>query len=111
MSTEKGVKLDSGKNRLGLVLGGFSHALWFVGCVGTFGANKYTDNGWQEVKNGRSRYLDALLRHLFKVFMGEETDKESGLPHLAHVCWNALAILELTVHEKQIILPKDDILK
>lgn len=23
MSTEKGVKLDSGKNRLGLVLGGF----------------------------------------------------------------------------------------
>ena len=43
--------------------------------------------------------------------MGEETDKESGLPQLAHVCWNALAILELTVHEKQIILPKDDILK
>ena len=37
---------------------------------------------------------------LFKVFMGEETDKGSGLPHLAHVCWNALAILELTVHEK-----------
>ena len=111
MSTEKGVKLDSGKNRLGLVLGGFSHALWLGGCVGTFGANKYTDNGWQEVKNGKNRYLDALLRHLFKVFMGEETDKESGLPHLAHACWNALAILELTVHEKQIILPKDDILK
>ena len=111
MSTEKGVKLDSGKNRLGLVLGGFSHALWLVGCVGTFGADKYTDKGWQQVKNGKNRYLDALLRHLFKVFMGEETDKESGLPHLAHVCWNALAILELTVNEKQIILPKDDILK
>ena len=93
------------------MLGGFSHALWLVGYVGTFGTNKYTDNGWQEVKNGRNRYLDALLRHLFKVFMGEETDKESSLPHLAHVCWNALAILELTVHEKQIILPKDDILK
>ena len=111
MSTEKGVKLDNGKNRLGLVLSGFSHALWLVGCVGTFGANKYTDNGWQEVKNGKNRYLDALLRHLFKIFMGEETDKEGGLPHLAHVCWNVLAILESTVHEKQIILPKDDILK
>ena len=111
MSKEKGEKLDNGKNRLGLVLGGFSHALWLVGCVGTFGADKYTDNGWQQVKNGRNRYLDALLRHLFKVFMGEETDKESGLLHLAHVCWNALAILELTVNEKQIILPKDDILK
>ena len=43
--------------------------------------------------------------------MGEEFDQESSLPHLAHVCWNALAILELTVHEKQIILQKDDILK
>ena len=45
MSTEKGVKLDNSKNRLGLVLGGFSHALLLVGCVGTFGADKYTDNG------------------------------------------------------------------
>ena len=53
MSTEKGIKLDNGKNRLGLVLDGFSHALWLVRCVGTFGANKYTDNGWQEVKNGK----------------------------------------------------------
>ena len=43
--------------------------------------------------------------------MGEKFDQESGLPHLAHVCWNALAILELTVHEKQNIQPKDDILK
>ena len=38
MSTEKGVKLDEGKNRLGLILGGFSRALWEVGRVGTFGA-------------------------------------------------------------------------
>ena len=64
MSTEKGVKLDSGKNRLGLVLGGFSHALWLVGCVGTLGVDKYTDNGWQQVKNGRNRYLDALFATL-----------------------------------------------
>jgi hypothetical protein len=99
MSTEKGVKLDSGKNRLALVLSGFSHALWLVGEVGTFGANKYTDNGWQEVENGKKRYFDALLRHLFKHFMGEKIDEESGLPHLAHACWNTLAILELDVHE------------
>lgn len=111
MSTEKGVKLDSGKNRLGLVFGGFSHALWLVGQVGTFGANKYTDNGWQSVENGKNRYTDALLRHLFKVFMGEKIDEESGLPHLAHACWNALAILELTVHEKQKNDQNNDILK
>ena len=95
MTTEKGIKLDNGKNRLGLVFKGFSNALWQVGEVGTFGANKYTDNGWQEVKNGIKRYTSALLRHLFKHFQGEVYDKESGLLHLSHVAWNALAILEL----------------
>ena len=44
MGTDKGVKLDNGKIRLGLVLGGFAKALWEVGCIGTFGANKYGDN-------------------------------------------------------------------
>ena len=95
MSTDKGIKLDSGKNRLGLVFNGFSNALWKVGEVGTFGANKYTDNGWQSVENGKDRYTDALLRHLFRYFNGEKTDDESGLSHLAHLAWNALAILEL----------------
>lgn len=97
MTTEKGVKLDEGKNRLGLVYGGFSRALWEVGRVGTFGARKYTDNGWQSVPNGENRYLDALLRHLFKTFRGEVVDPESGLYHLSHVAWNALAILELYI--------------
>lgn len=95
MTTEKGIKLDEGKNRLSLVLGGFSRACFEVGRVGTFGAKKYTDNGWQEVENGKSRYLDALLRHLFAYFKGELIDPESKLSHLAHVAWNALAILEL----------------
>lgn len=95
MSTDKGVKLDSGKNRLSLVFNGFSNALWQVGEVGTFGANKYTDNGWQSVENPEERYTNALLRHLFKYYNGEEIDQESGLKHLAHLAWNALAILEL----------------
>lgn len=92
----KGAKDDKNKNRLGLVFNGFSNALWQVGEVGTFGANKYTDNGWQSVNNGQNRYTDALLRHLFKYFNGEKFDKESGLSHLAHVAWNSLAILELS---------------
>lgn len=99
MSTDKGVKLDNGKIRLGLVLGGFAKALWEVGCIGTFGANKYCDNGWQSVENGVGRYTDALLRHLFAHLEGEEIDPESGYRHLAHVAWNILAILSLT-HKK-----------
>lgn len=99
MGTEKGVKLDIGKTRLGLVLGGFSRSLEEVGKVGTFGAKKYTDNGWQEVESAKSRYTDALLRHLFSHLDGETIDKESGLLHLAHCAWNALAILYFELKE------------
>ena len=42
---DAGAKLDAGKNRLGLVLVGFSSALQEVGKVGTYGAKKYSDNG------------------------------------------------------------------
>ena len=90
-----GVKDDSDKPRLDLVLGDFPHALWGVGLVGTYGANKYTDRGWQEVDNGIERYSSALLRHYLNYKSGEELDPESGLPHLSHMAWNALAILEL----------------
>ena len=31
----------------------------------------------------------------FRYFNGEKTDDESGLSHLAHLAWNALAILEI----------------
>lgn len=95
MGTESGVKLDAGKPRLDLVLGGFARALLAVGQVGTFGADKYTDNGWTEVLNGGQRYTDALLRHLLAERSGHYYDQESSLPHAAHVAWCALARLDL----------------
>ena len=98
---ESGAKLDAGKNRLGLVLGGFSNALMAVGDVGTFGANKYTENGWKSVDRGQERYTDAMLRHHFKDAGGEINDPDSGLSHKAHKAWNALADLELFLLEKQ----------
>lgn len=94
-----GAKLDFGKTRLDLVLGAFANALMAVGEVGTFGAAKYSDNGWMEVENGFERYTDALLRHYFKERTGEELDEDSGLLHAAHLAWNALARLELIIKE------------
>lgn len=94
---EPGSKLDAGKNRLGLVLGGFCRSLQEVGKVGTFGANKYTDNGWLSVPNGQERYTDAMLRHYFKEVSGEEKDEDSNILHAAHLAWNALARLELMI--------------
>lgn len=93
-SKEPGAKLDAGKVRMGLVLGGFANALTEVAKVGTNGAAKYSDNGWKQVPNAEARYTDALLRHVFKHMRGEEIDPEWGLPHLAHAAWGCLAVLE-----------------
>lgn len=94
---EPGAKLDAGKNRLGLVLGGFASALQEVGKVGTFGAGKYTDNGWQSVPDALERYTDAMYRHLLAEAAGERNDPETGLPHAAHAAWNALARLHFVM--------------
>ena len=92
---EPGAKLDAGKARCALVLGSFSRALQQVAAVGTFGANKYTDNGWQTVPNGEERYTDALYRHLLQEGRGQLCDADSSMLHAAHAAWNALARLEL----------------
>ena len=103
MGTEKGVKLDNEKPRMDLVLGDFTRALEEVGKVGTFGANKYTDKGWVEVNNGIERYLSAMLRHYMKFRRGKQKDEESGLSHLSHMVWNALAVLELYKRNEEAI--------
>ena len=90
-----GAKLDAGKLRPELVLSGFANALASVARVGTDGANKYTDNGWQEVPNGFNRYREAKARHDSKFQRGQTHDEESHSLHLTHVAWNALASLEL----------------
>jgi len=96
-----GAKLDAGKNRLGLVLGGFAQALEQVGIVGTFGAEKYSPNGWKSVTDGIARYEDAMLRHWVAFQKGEEVDPATGILHRAQFVWNALAALELTLASKE----------
>lgn len=90
-----GVKHDSGKTRPSLVILSMSRALQAVSEVATFGAEKYTDDGWREVPDGVRRYTDAMLRHQLAEASGEANDPESGLAHAAHVAWNALARLDL----------------
>jgi hypothetical protein len=100
-ANEPGAKLDAGKPRCALVLGGFSRALEQVALVGTFGAAKYTDHGWRSVPNGQERYTDALWRHLLAEAQGLELDPDSSLLHAAHTAWNALARLELILQEQE----------
>lgn len=90
-----GAKADKGKNRVGLIVTGFAHALEEVSKVGTMGAAKYTDRGFLSVPDGERRYTDAMLRHLLQEETVGPVEQESGLLHMAHVAWNALARLEL----------------
>lgn len=91
-----GEKHDEGKPMVGLMLADFAMALDAVAKVTTFGAVKYSPSGWRTVSNAFARYTDALARHLLAELRGETADEESGLPHMAHVAWNAMALLELT---------------
>lgn len=105
MPHEPGAKLDAGKPRVGLMMGGFSRALAAVAGVTTYGANKYSPGGWQHVPNGVDRYTDAMLRHLLSDLSGESTDPESGLAHAAQVAWNSLARLELMLRNSDSLAP------
>lgn len=95
-----GAKLDAGKVRPDLILSGMPRALLAVARVATFGAEKYTANGWREVPNGVQRYTAALDRHRLQEGI-ELADDGSGLPHAAHLAWNALARLELMLQEAE----------
>jgi hypothetical protein len=61
----------------------------------TFGAKKYSPNGWRIVPYAKERYQAALLRHLNAIAAGEILDTDSGLRHIDHVVCNAAFLAEL----------------
>ena len=90
-----GAKDDKAKPMAGELIIGFPHALSQFIEVATYGAYKYTRGGYLHVSNAKVRYLDAAMRHLLAYGTGQMNDRESGLPHLAHVLWNIAAIIEI----------------
>jgi hypothetical protein len=95
-----GAKDDSGKPRTGLMVSGFANALVSVAEVTTYGANKYSPNGWLSVPNSIDRYTDAMYRHLLAHSSGQDKDLESNLTHLSHAAWNILALIELNIRKE-----------
>lgn len=96
------IKYDGGKPRIWRgVINYFPRALWAVGEISTFGANKYAWDGWNGVEDGFARYKDAQLRHELLNAMGEESDQDSQYLHLAHEAWGSLATLELYLRNKK----------
>lgn len=63
--------------------------------VMTYGAEKYDSYNWMEGFDFTT-LTDALLRHTFAYLMGEDTDMESGLSHLAHIRCCAGMLYDIT---------------
>ena len=65
------------------------------GAVGTHGAEKYDTDNWMKGLP-QSQIAGSLQRHLWEYFDGHDFDdgpKGSGLPHVYHILWNAVALL------------------
>ena len=86
-ATAGSLKFDGDKPQMDLVPLSSAYA---VAQVLTFGAKKYSANGWKDVPDARARYTAAMLRHMTQVQDGEEFDEDSGLPHLDHIACNAM---------------------
>ena len=65
-----------------------------------FGAEKYGEWNWRDDVNTTSygRTYSSLQRHLMAWYSGEDTDPESGLPHLDHAL-SQLMILKVQTLE------------
>ena len=98
------------KIRMELVDQGFPLALLELAKVMTWAnANKgYKDHDWKNIPDAENAFKGAAARHRVKFdaqrSFGNEmldcTDEESGIIHLAHECFNNLALLELALAGK-----------
>ena len=94
---QEGAKFDTGKTRYDLI---DAYALEQLALIYTFGAIKYEDENWRKGISWK-RIFGAIMRHLWAFWTGEETDKESGLPHLAHAAWGVFTLLNYTKTKRE----------
>ena len=89
MKTSKAIKYDNDKLRFDLL---DPWAIEALARVYSYGAEKYADRN-MEKGLAWGRLYGACMRHLWAFWRGEDNDKESGLPHLAHAAWNCITLL------------------
>lgn len=79
-------KQDDGKLMLSLIEPQFIKG---TAKVLTLGAKKYSVGNWKNCED-RTRYEDALLRHIYEYLQGNKCDDESGVSHLYHAACNLM---------------------
>jgi hypothetical protein len=86
-----GMKHDEGKARIDLVP---PSTVIAAGHVFAHGAEKYGERNWSS-GIAYSRLYAAAQRHLLAWWSGEDTDPDSGLPHVDHALANLCMIIGL----------------
>jgi hypothetical protein len=77
----------------------FHLALQSVARVTAMGNEKHGPlGGWRWVPGFKKEYQNKKARHAIAGLVDDGgLDEESGLPHLAHEAWNALALLQFAL--------------
>ena len=96
LSKVLGEKFDNGKLRFSLLPVGVLNK---VITVLEIGAKKYQENNWQHVEGAKTRYFDALHRHVDAWWSGERNDPETGQHHLAHAVCCAMFLMWFDLEE------------
>lgn len=94
--SQSGIKNDDGKRRYHLMP---RLAEAEIVDVLTFGAQKYDEHNWQNVRPLNDRYYSAARRHLAAFLSGERLDLDSNKHHLAHAACCVLFMLEHDLRE------------
>lgn len=65
------------------------------------GCQKYAARNWEKGYDWGLSFA-AMQRHAWAFWSGEETDPESGLPHLAHAAWHCLALMQFCQNHRDL---------
>lgn len=84
------LRYNSGKHRMTLIPASLGR---YTAAVLEYGAIKYNANNWRKGGSWTSA-IDSLQRHLDAFREGEDCDVESALPHLAHIAFNVMILIE-----------------
>lgn len=100
----KGRKYDTGKPPVTQFLRQFPKAIAYLSQVSEYGHQKYGEaendekwDNWEHLENAKFRYEQAIGRHLLEKSSSLD---ESGFFSIAHAAWDAIAVLELILNEK-----------
>lgn len=72
-----------------------------VGRVYAMGAKKYSARNFEK-GYAWSLSFDAMMRHIWAWWGGEETDPESGCNHMAHGIWHCFQLMLLSKYHKDL---------